>query len=40
MDREIQKQNAALAKNRKEKNYWIVMQNIGRYFQGKGESGT
>ena len=32
LDREIQKQNAILAKTKKEKNYWTVMQSIGRYF--------
>ncbi len=32
LDREIQRQNAILAKTKKEKNYWTVMQSIGRYF--------
>jgi len=37
LDREIQKQNAILAKKRKEINYWTVMQSIGQYFQSEGE---
>lgn len=40
LDREIQRQNAALAKKRKEKNYWAVMQSIGAYFQSEGENET
>lgn len=40
LDRKIQKQNAEQAKRKKEKNYWTVMQSIGKYFQSEGETGT
>ena len=39
LDREIQKQNAALATKRREKNYWTAMKNVGNYFDKEGETG-